>query len=62
MRYRIVRNREGEVVTAVQMEQMSPDEVLVEPVLEEGDEAEDIEVARSELHDLGQFFANYRRT
>jgi hypothetical protein len=44
------------------MEQMSPDEVLVEPVLEEGDEAEDIEVARSELHDLGQFFANYRRT
>jgi hypothetical protein len=56
-----VRNRDGEVITAVQMEQTSPDEVLVEPVLEEGDEAEDIEVTRSELHDLDRFFANYRR-
>lgn len=28
VRYRIVRNRDGEVITAVQMEKASPDEVL----------------------------------
>ena len=61
MRFRIVRNRQGQVVCAAQMEQTALNEVLAEPVLEEGEQAEDIDVMSSELLDLERFFATYAK-
>jgi len=43
------------------MEQTALNEVLVEPVLEDGQQAEDLEVMRSELIDMESFFATYSR-
>lgn len=43
MRIRVVRDRDGKVVCAVQAEQTEPGQVLIEPVLEEGERVEDIE-------------------
>lgn len=62
MKVRIVRDRDGQIVTAVQMERTSMDEVLVEPVLEEGHRAEDVHVERSELLNMDTFTAKYSDT
>lgn len=62
MKVRVVRDRDGQVVTAVQMERTSMDEVLVEPVLEEGQRAEDVHMERSELLDVDTFIAKYSDT
>jgi hypothetical protein len=43
------------------MEQTALNEVLVEPVLEDGQQSEDIEVMRSELIDADRFFATYSK-
>jgi len=44
------------------MEQTALNEVLVEPVLENGLQTEDIDVMRSELIDMDRFFATYSKT
>lgn len=61
MKVRVVRDRGGKVVCVVPMEQTALNEVLVEPVLEDGQQAEDLEVMRSELIDMEGFFATYSR-
>jgi len=56
MQVRLVRDRNGQVVCAVPLRQTSLDEVLVEPVLNDGEETEDVDVSAGELLDLGAFF------
>lgn len=61
MKVRLVRDRDGQVVTAVQLERTAVEEVLVEPVLEEGQEAEDVEMAQSERLDLERLFTTFSK-
>jgi hypothetical protein len=58
MKVRVVRNREGQVVSLVTLERTSPDEVLVEPVLEEGEETEDIEMTQTDIVNQRLFSAS----
>jgi hypothetical protein len=58
VRVQIVRDPDGQVLSAVQMERTAFNEVLVEPVLEEGQQAEVVEVSRSELLDLERLFTS----
>lgn len=59
MKVRVVRDRDGQVICAVPLEQTGLNELLAEPELEEGQHVEDIEVARSEVLDTERFFATY---
>jgi hypothetical protein len=58
MKVRVVRNREGQVVSLVTLERTSSDEVLVEPVLEEGEETEDIEMTQTDIVNQRLFSAS----
>jgi hypothetical protein len=60
MKVRIVRDREGQVLCIVPLESTG-NEVAVEPQLEEGREAEDVEVSRSDLLNLDRVFATFAK-
>jgi len=55
MRIRVVRDRDGQFLCAVPLDRSNLDEGLVEPELEEGHEAEDVEVTAGELVNLERF-------
>jgi len=62
MKVRVVRDRGGQVVAMVAMEPINPDGVVIEPVLEEGEELEDVEATPGELLDPQSLFQRYSKT
>jgi hypothetical protein len=57
MKLQVVRDRDGNVVCAVQsVVNGGGDEVIIEPVLEDGERLEETEIAASELLDINSLF------
>jgi len=51
MRVRVVRDRSGRAVCAVQLEPIERGQVLADPILEDGEQVEDVELSDDSLLD-----------
>lgn len=59
MKVQVVRNSEGQIVCAVPVEPTGPNEVLIEPELEDGEQVEEVDVSMSEFLDTQSLFKTY---
>jgi hypothetical protein len=59
MKVQVVRNGEGQVVCAVPVDPIGPNDVLIEPELEDGEQVEEVDVSMTEFLDTQALFKTY---